>query len=353
MRMTVPGSFVALLSALLCIASAGIAEAASLSSESVRGSRIRDLIKDVDRNCIPIVDAVHLPDLAPRSRAQLNLGEALETIQKSELGAWLLQVAADQRVLLCLDHTTDLEAHYRFHLQLIGLSARLSPASRIVFLAHELAHIPQHPKFSNNRLFSPKDMLLLQRLREAAAEAIATRVLWQLRDHGILSPWQAKLKTAYRDIATAFEKGMVERPNNDEKEMAERSNNDHELAATRTAFHQWFNASWRLEIYDNLMMKTLSRIATNSTGEAPNSLHLSKEFLVGIDDYADQRFLRDGDSHLLIQKFHILDSPNQFSGRPGEVTARMEKSTQKAIPSSSEDDALSAISPIFQQDREN
>ena len=245
-----------------------------------------------------------------------------------------MDVAADQKVLVCLDHTTDLEAHYRFHLQLIGLSARLSRAGRIVFLAHELAHVPQHPKFSNNRLFSPKDILLLQRLREATAEAIATRVLWQLRNNGIVKPWDEKLTTAYRDIAISFEEEMI------------KSQKDYqELAATRTAFHQWFKASWRLEIYDKLMMNTLSRLSLGSTDIESASFQLSEEFLLGIDNYAGQRFLRDGDSHLLLQKFRHHELTAKTRNQLDKVTARIEKSAKEIVPTPVKDGALSAVVP--------
>ncbi|NJO37931.1 MAG: hypothetical protein HC871_10350 [Rhizobiales bacterium] len=181
---------------------------------------------------------------------QRDLETALRQIQQTDTGAWLVQVAAARKVTLCLDHATELEAHYRSHLHLIGLNARLDPAARVVFLAHELAHVPQHPRFSNSRQFAPEDMLLLQRVREAAAEAVATRVLWQLRQQGLIDPWQKKLTTAYHDIAEAFAASMTQG-----RGAAA------ELWATRAAFHHWFTADWRLEIYDDLMLKTLMRIA--------------------------------------------------------------------------------------------
>jgi hypothetical protein len=339
-RFVVSRSFIAPLIACLCLAivNVDLSEASHLSSEGVRASHIRDLIEDVDQNCTPIVERPPLSASPPESPTQLGLREALETIGKSEVGAWLLQVAADQQVLVCLDHTTELEAHYRSHLQLIGLSSRLSPAGRIAFLAHELAHVPQHPKFSNNRRFSPADMLLLQRLREATAEAVATRILWQLRDQEITAPWHEKLTTAYRDIAIAFEEEVV------------RSHDaDQELAATRSAFHQWFKASWRLEIYDGLMMKTLSRLATASTDAAAASLHLSEEFLFGLDDYADQRFLRDGDRHHLLQDFYVHALPIESRGQIEDVTASVVQSALGTVSSSAKDEPNSAIVPDVKQ----
>ncbi len=355
MPVPVPGSLMVLLSAILFFTNVGFIEAepisdtpgfrshikqwnidrsAVLTGSSVRGSSIRGLIEDVDRNCMPIVEQMSTLGLSSESREQLQLREAVETVQKSEIGSWLLKFAADQQVLICVDHTTHLEAHYRSHLRVIGLSSRLSSAGRVVFLAHELAHVPQHPKFSNNRRLSPMDMLLLQRTREAAAEAIATRVLWQLRGQGMEAPWHEKLTTAYRDIANAFE-----------AKMAESQSNQRELSATRSAFHQWFEASWRLEIYDNLMIKTLSRIANESAGLAPSSLKLSEDYLVGIADYAGRSFLLNGDGQLLIKSFRAHNLPAKLRAQLDEMLARTGNAAKETLLSSVKNEVDSASIP--------
>ena len=258
------------------------------------GERIQALIPDADRNCLNIAEWKRGRfQVETQTATQVGLSAAVRQIQESETGSWLVQVAADLNVVACLDHATMLEAHYRAHLRLLGLSARLSPASQVVFLAHELAHVPQHPRFSNNRRFSPEDMILLQRVREAAAEAVATRVLWQLRAKGITAPWQTKLTTAYRDIAETFEGAM-----------AEGEGLTQELRATRSAFHRWFAADWRRQIYDDLMLKTLTRIAADETGLIPTTRYLSDRYLLGIGNYAGQDFLISGDGLAIIRDFH-------------------------------------------------
>jgi len=263
---------------------------------SLRMQRIQALIPDWRHRCMTIesVDGITLE--------QKSLQQAVTVFRQSDLGDWLLDYAADLSVMICLDSTTDLEAYYRAHLRLIGLNTRLNSAGRLVFLAHELAHVPQHPRFSNNRLFSPKDMLLLHRAREAAAEAVATRVLWQLRDLGINEPWQAKLDTAYGDIARLFETNM----NQGQSEIAE-------LWATRSAFHQWFEVDWRPDIYDDLMLKTLARIAGDHIGILPPSKHLSDSYLRDMSHYAGRHFLIEGDGRALMGAFGVswLASGNQ------------------------------------------
>lgn len=289
--------------------------------------RIRALIPDADRNCLQI-------DRQPETSAQISVAAALRQIRQSEIGTWLVQVATAHDVTICLDTATALEAHYRSHLKLLGLNARLGPAGRVVFLAHELAHVPQHPRFSNNRRFSPGDMLLLQRIREAAAEAVATRVLWQLRQQGVSAPWQEKLGTAYRDIAESFEATMVQvqGPNR-------------ELQATRAAFHHWFDADWRLEIYDDLMLTTLARIAEDPIGLIPTSRHLSDLYLRGIADYGGQGFLVDGDGHALITGFRARRLPAGGQARLDAILATAGDATSAPSLSTIAGDPLSAVSP--------
>ncbi|MGI9419921.1 MAG: DUF6782 family putative metallopeptidase [Geminicoccaceae bacterium] len=289
-------------------------------------ARIRALIPDAARNCLRIDDR-------PKNPAQAGLAAAVDQIRKSEIGAWLVQMATARDVTVCLDRATQLEAHYRSHLGLLGLSTRLDPAGRVVFLAHELAHVPQHPRFSNNRRFSPEDMLLLQRVREAAAEAVATRVLWQLRADGMEAPWQVKLTTAYRDIAEDFA-----------ATMAGGEGIARELWATRSAFLRWFAADWRLAIYDDLMLRTLVRIANDPIGLIPTSRHLSDRYLRGIADYADQGFLIGGDGQALISGFQSEGLSAGGRSRLDEILAQADDAKPGTF-SSIVDTSLSAVSP--------
>ncbi len=164
-------------------------------------------------------------------------------------------------------------------------------------------------------------MLLLQQVREAAAEAVATRVLWQLKQEGISAPWQAKLATAYHDIAENFE-----------RTMAAGEGVTHELWAARSAFHRWFVADWRRQIYDDLMFQTLARIAEDPIGLIPASRQLSDRYLRGVANYAGQSFLIGGDGQALIRNF-------QARGLAASDQARLD-----AILAKTEDDAGRSLS---------
>jgi hypothetical protein len=202
-----------------------------------------------------------------------------EVVAESPLGAWLLDQAAARLVLICQDPRTDLAAYYRGQVRLIGLFARLAEPARIMFLAHELAHVPQHPRYSNDLRFGPEAMLVMHRMREATAEAVATRVLWQLRVRGRTEPWQHKLESAYGDIAQAFARAI-----DGAGELAE-------LRATRVAFDQWFGRPGRVHSYD---ARILAHIAVNRPSLARPTRHLTEEFLRGIGWYGGANFLPPG-----------------------------------------------------------
>jgi hypothetical protein len=96
-------------------------------------------------------------------------------------------------------------------------------------------------------------------MREATAEAIATRVLWQMRVRGRSEPWEAKLRTGYRDIVRAFASAMAGPPAGGDAAAQE-------LRATGAAFERWFAWSERRQQYDDHMLDHLERIARDRQG---------------------------------------------------------------------------------------
>jgi len=215
--------------------------------------------------------------------ARQELGQLLETLSKSATARILLRIATARNALLCLDDATDRFAYYYAHMRLIGVNARIDEGRRIAFLAHELAHVPQHPAYSDNRHFPPRDLVLLRRIREAAAEAQATQILWELWQAGYRKAWDAKLKTLYRDIARAYE--AVVRDN---------GGREGQLAAARVSFDQWFMKQRRLELYDGMTLDHLRRISEDDLGLVPPARFLSHGFLraigwIGQGNYLSQR----------------------------------------------------------------
>lgn len=203
---------------------------------------------------------------------RVELSRLFETLARSSTGAALLREAAARGVRVCIDRTTDLLAYYFANMNVVGVSWNLTEGGRIIFLAHELAHIPQHPRYSDNRYFPPEDLVLLRRMREAVAEATATRVAWELRTVGFAAAWEEKLTTPYADVARAFAQAVQGRA------LA----GDTLVLATRAAFDQWFAASWRRDVYDRMTVAHLQQIAADSMGLVPPRRAITDQFLVQI-----------------------------------------------------------------------
>ncbi|MGH6896029.1 MAG: DUF6782 family putative metallopeptidase [Geminicoccaceae bacterium] len=255
--------------------------------EPWRRIRVAHLIPDHAQTCLPV--AIRLP----ATPAQRELTASLDLVAQSALGAWLIERASSRRVLICHDPNTHLAAYYRSQVRLIGVLTRLPEPAKIMFLAHELAHVPQHPDFSNDRRFGPKAMLLMHRVREATAEALATRVLWQLRRRGYLEPWDYKLPTTYGDIAHAFA-----------QTIGDRGGDASELLATRAAFDQWFERAGRVQQYDDHMLDHLERALRDRPAPAGPRRSLSDGFLRNIGWHAGATFLPAGTGRLLTDPYY-------------------------------------------------
>ena len=274
---------------------AGAGRPALDALEPRRAARVRQLIANPEDACLAVAAAAAptagpQATLAPAAGAQAALAPAAGALRASPVGAWLLDQAAARGVLICLDPTTPLAAYYHAQPRLIGVQASLPPAARTLYLAHELAHVPQHPRYSNDRSFPLEDLILMHRLREATAEAIATRVLWQMRERGHAEPWRAKLRTGYGDIARAFAAAMAHAVADGRRAFDE----ELELHATRAAFDQWFASPLRLQQYDSHMLDHVERLAEDGLGPIAPRRRLSERFLAGIAWYAGASFLSAG-----------------------------------------------------------
>ncbi len=206
------------------------------------------------------------------SARKAELSRLLAILSESELARRLLDQAARKDVYICIDDGTALLGYYLSGLRLIGLNPRLSEGQKIAFLAHELSHVPQHNAYSDNRFYPARDLILLRRVREAAAEAAATRIAWQLCEQGHTSAWdEKKADPFYGDIVRAFAGALGAHP-------AERS----ELAAARAAFDQWFALFARLNLYDRMTVDHLARLSRDDRGLVSPRRKLTHEFLQGI-----------------------------------------------------------------------
>ncbi|MDH3596301.1 MAG: ImmA/IrrE family metallo-endopeptidase [Rhodospirillales bacterium] len=207
-----------------------------------------------------------------RSAQKAELSRLFQTLSKSPLARLLMRRAGWSEVYVCADPATDLLGYYLAGLRLIGLNPHLSQGQKVAFLAHELSHVPQHDTYSDNRYFPPGDLILLRRVREAAAEALATRIAWQLRAAGHPEAWNEKAADRfYGDIARAFAAAHDTLPT----PLGE-------LIATRAAFDRWFAMPGRLDLYDRMTADHLRRISGDRMGLVSPRKALTHAFLAGI-----------------------------------------------------------------------
>jgi hypothetical protein len=219
------------------------------------------------------------PGTSPR-RAELS--RLFEIIGTSATGRAVLARARRHGVHVCIDSETDLLAYYFAGRHMAGVRATLPQGGKIAFLAHELAHVPQHPAYSDNRYYPPADLILLRRVREAAAEAIAIRIAWELREGGEGAAWDAKLASAYADMARRFATAAT-----DAGGAADL------LWPTRAAFDRWFAAPWRRNAYDQMTLAHLARISEDRLGLVTPRYALSHDFLAAIAWIEGRNFLTE------------------------------------------------------------
>jgi hypothetical protein len=261
------------------------------------------VIPDHARVCLPSAGGSLSTD------EQRAIGTGVTILAESPLGAWLIGEAAAHVVLICHDPNTELAGYYRAPMRLIGLFRQLPEPARIMFLAHEFAHVPQHPRFSNDLGFGARAVLVVHRIREAAAEAVATRVLWQLRARGHVAPWQHKLASAYGDIALAFAEAM------------DGAGEAAELRATRAAFDQWFARPGRVHSYDARMLGFIAQAEDRARLEHPTR-RLSDAFLRDIGWYGGDTFLPPGEGPPLTDAYYARGLSPANAARLEAILAR-------------------------------
>ncbi len=225
---------------------------------------------------------------ADASTGRAELSRLFEIIGTSATGRAVLAQARRHGVHVCIDSETDLLAYYFAGRHMAGVSAALPQGGKIAFLAHELAHVPQHPTHSDNRYYPPADLILLRRVREAAAEAVAIRIAWELREGGEGAAWDAKMATAYADMARTFAAVATAADAGGAAGGAADL-----LGPTRAAFDRWFEAPWRRNAYDQMTLAHLARISEDPLGLVPARYALSHDFLAAIAWIAGRNFLTE------------------------------------------------------------
>ncbi len=268
--------------------------------------------------CVALTGAGRLQPTGGRATSE-PLGALIGILTKSATARAIIDQVRTRRVHVCLDAETDLLAYYFSDLGVIGVNERLSEGGRIAFLAHELGHVPQHPRYSDNRYFPARDLVLLRRVREAAAEAMASRIAWELRTAGHPEAWETKSTGPYRDVAHAFAVVARRHPGPDGLQVA-----------TRAAFDRWFVARWRRDVYDRMTLDHLQRISADNIGLVPPRRRLSARFLVGIAALDGGNFLAEADGPLLTDAYYAGRVSNRNTARLNRLLRGARQSARSA-----------------------
>lgn len=215
---------------------------------------------------------------------------------------------------VCLDRDTDLLAYYFSGLHVIGVNARLTEGGQVAYLAHEIGHVPQHPRYSDNRNFPPKDLILLRRVREATAEATAIRIAWELREAGYPEAWSEKAAGPYADMVRAFA-----------EVIGQHGGMPGSLQATRAAFDRWFAVPWRRNVYDRMTIAHLRRIAGDRHGLVPHRWRVREAFLMNIGRLGEENFLSGTEGPPISDPFYTggVSSENESALRDVLDSARI------------------------------
>ncbi len=253
---------------------------------------------------------VRQKDSSTPQRSQLS--RLVTILSLSPLAADALQMSARRGTLVCFDAKTENMAYYIAGLRVIALQPALTEGARVAFLTHELAHVPQHPRYSDNRYFPVEDLVLLRRAREAAAEAASARMLWQLRRVGYEAGWREKAKTGYRDILNAFAAAMPSVPTPHS-----------EAIATRAAYDRWFERPYRVNQYDAMTVSHVETIAVDDMGLVPPRRFLTDYFLRGIGELGR-------DNYLAFPHHRALAGKTYRRGLSEENFARLERALDPA-----------------------
>jgi len=238
-------------------------------------------------------------ELSGTGSKRAELHRLFQIIGTSATGRAVLARARRHGVHVCIDSDTDLLAYYFAGRRMVGVRANLTRGGKIAFLAHELAHVPQHPVYSDNRYYPPADLILLRRVREAAAEAVSIRIAWELREGGEGAAWDAKLAAAYGDMAREFRAAIT---------AADLT------GATRAAFDRWFEAPWRRDAYDQMTLAHLARISQDRLGLVLPRYALSHDFLADIAWIEGRNFLTETGARPLVDP--------AYGGRLSDSNAR-------------------------------
>lgn len=196
------------------------------------------------------------------------LRKSLLTLSMSPIGAALIEDASKERWRLKLDDLQGIE----FSLDLESKTLSLDHEglggetlltseyfSNVILMAlakglRDIWHEKRQGAFE--KLFGPRDILTLERMRCADCDVIAMLCAWELRGEGLSHIWRFMLGSDLGDLAMVFANYLERKPS---------SHFDRE--ALVAAFDQWFECPDRLRSCDHMTLNYIDEILMEDGAE--------------------------------------------------------------------------------------
>ncbi len=203
--------------------------------------------------------AAHARQALQHPEQSRRLRAAIDLLDKIPDGRALLKAAETAGVMVISDLSEEVLGYYAADSEpkLVGISDTGTLEEQVASLAHELFHVWQDHSGEWLRVnLAPENEVLVQRMLEAAAEAMAVHVCFELKEASHDGPWksyrskQARRDAPYADLAEAYE--MRRRRSRGAEEMRP-------LKAIRAAFDQWFALPERRAAYDSKIVRMMER----------------------------------------------------------------------------------------------
>ena len=208
------------------------------TSEKIRnfGQAIDDLIGSAERKRKKKKKpAAPQPEPQPAER----IDSWKQILSRSKTGKAMLDEALARGIEIKTDGTIQPLGYYSPSEKIIVVNPKRTDGEIIATLAHELRHAWQDNRgFFPSPAMSPRDLVLMLHAMEADAETGGVKVSHELKQAGYPDALNGHLGTGYGDISAKYVEMVEKNPASAD-----------DGTATRAAYDQWFEKSWRRNGY--------------------------------------------------------------------------------------------------------
>ena len=198
------------------------------------------------------------------------LAQTLNIISLSPAGSALIKEAAENGWSIVLDDIQDCEFSIDVERKLIELDHHGLKAEGLMRSAYfgnmalinlvkalrDIYHEKRHGSF--DFLFGPEAILMLERVRAADCDVLATLVAWELRSEGHTDIWRHCIGSENGDIAMAFSSHL-------ERDPSSQFNGK----ALKAAFQSWYDCEDRISNCDHQTLEYMDDIMETSNVKNP------------------------------------------------------------------------------------